>query len=276
MSGDPFLPRLCRVTRVRRETRDTVTLDLVPADGNPLPPFTPGQFQMLYAFGVGEVPISLSGDPGRSDRRTHTVRAVGAVTRALARLRPGDPVGVRGPFGRGWPLKGAEGMDLVLVAGGLGLAPLRPALYAVLARRSAFGRVALLYGARTPADLLYRRELERWRGRADLQVEVTVDRADPSWRGDVGAVPRLLERVPLEPGKTLALLCGPEGMMRFTARALLERGVPPERVFVSLERNMQCAVALCGHCQLGPTLVCRDGPVYSWKEVEPLLGVREV
>ena len=270
MAPEPF-----RVVRRSRETVDTWTLELEPAGGEPIVP-APGQFTMLYAFGVGEVPISSSGDPTRPERLVHTVRAVGAVTEAICATRPGGIVGVRGPFGTAWPVAEAEGSDLVIVAGGIGLAPLRPALYATLARREAYGSVVLLVGARTPGDLLYAKQLERWRSRFDLEVGVTVDTATGDWRGRVGVVTKLVPRAGFDPESAYALVVGPELMMRYTVEALLARGMQKERIFLSMERNMRCGVGHCGHCQLGPALVCRDGPVFPLDELERLLEVREL
>lgn len=275
MRDHVLLPARYRVARMRRELRDTYTLELVPLDGPP-PAFAPGQFAMLYTFGVGEVPISISGDPARPDVVVHTVRAVGAVTRALCGLRPGAVVGVRGPFGRPWPVSEAEGSDIVLVAGGLGLAPLRPVVHHILAQRERYGRVSLLYGARSPRDILYRQQLARWRGRLDLEVAISVDSAPADWRGQVGVVTTLIPRASFDPPETVGLVCGPEVMMRFTLRELLQRGVPPERLFLSMERSMQCAVRLCGHCQFGPAFVCADGPVFPYPAVARLLAIREV
>ncbi len=272
---DPMIPQPWRVVRVRRETHDTKTLELEPIDG-PGFHFAPGQFNMLYAFGIGEVPISISGDPAEPHRLVHTVRAVGAVTKALCGLKRDSVIGVRGPFGSAWPLEAAEGSDIVIVAGGIGLAPLRPALYHVLANRGKYGNVALLYGTRTPQDLLYLKELEKWRGRFDLQVEVTVDHAGEGWFGHVGVVTTLIPRAHIDPDETVALVCGPEIMMRFTVKALEERGVPPENVYISLERNMKCAVGLCGHCQFGPEFICKDGPVFRFREIERFFRVREI
>jgi anaerobic sulfite reductase subunit B len=266
-------PQLFRVRTRRRETHDTWTLRLEPVDGNG-PDVRPGQFTMVYSFGVGEVPISFSGDP--RGPLVHTVRAVGAVTSAICDARRGAVLGIRGPFGNEWPVAGAAGGDVVVVAGGIGLPPLRPALYEILHRRRDFRDVALLYGARTPDDLVFRRELERWRARGDVQVEVTVDAAVEPWRGKVGVVPKLIEGARFDPAATTAFIVGPEIMMRFSAQALLDRGVPPSRIFVSMERNMQCGVGHCGHCQLGPTLICRDGPVYRWDVLTPLLTAREL
>ncbi|BAS26441.1 FAD/NAD(P)-binding protein [Limnochorda pilosa] len=272
----PLLPRPFRVQGVERETADTWTLTLVSADGKAAPAFLPGQFAMLYAFGVGEVPISLSGDPDRPGELSHTVRAVGSVTRALAAARPGDLLGLRGPYGTAWPLEEAEGQDVVVVAGGIGLAPLRPAILRLLARRERFGRVHVLYGARSPAELLFVKDLERWRARLDAEVRITVDRGDESWRGPEGVVTTLFRHLHPEPERTVALVCGPEVMMRFAAPGLVELGLEPARVHLSLERNMSCGVGLCGHCRFGPFLVCRDGPVFSLEQVGGMLGVREL
>jgi len=279
-----MLPRPYVVVRRWNETADTFTVELRPArDVAPdapqaaVPPaFRPGQFNMLYAFGAGEVPISISGDPADGEHLIHTVRTVGAVTRHLSALGPGDWVGVRGPFGSAWPLGEAEGRDLVIVAGGIGLPPLRPVLYQVLARRERYGRVALLYGARRPAEMVFVDELRNWRSRLDLDVAITVDRANESWKGSVGFVTTLIHRVPVDTTEAVAMICGPELMMRFAALELLQRGVAEQRIHVSVERNMKCGVGLCGHCQFGPSFVCRDGPVYPFANVKDLLKVAEV
>jgi NAD(P)H-flavin reductase len=238
--------------------------------------FGPGQFNMLYAFGLGEVAISISGDPAEQDRIVHTVRAVGAVSGALARLRRGAVIGLRGPYGSCWPVAEAEGSDVVMVAGGLGLAPLRPVIYRVVARRERYGRVVLLYGGRGPSDILYRRDLEKWRQRLDVDIEVTVDHAAADWRGNVGVVPALISRISFDPRHTVALVSGPEIMMRFTIAALRDRGVSNDQIHVSMERNMKCAVGLCGHCQFGPSFACRDGPVFRLDRVAPLFNLLEI
>lgn len=271
-----MVPQPFRLVRTWRETRETFTLEIEPADRVQDLTFAPGQFNMLYVFGKGEVPISISGNPAKPRTYVHTTRMVGAVTKGMGQLGPGDFIGVRGPFGRPWPLKEATGHDVVLVAGGIGLAPLRPALYYILARRSEYGRVVLLYGARTPDDLLYQRELQRWRARFDLDVYVTVDRVTGDWRGHLGVVTLLIPRAPFDPARTAAFICGPEVMMRFTVQELLQKGVPPAKIFVSLERNMKCGMGICGRCQLGPFLVCRDGPVFSFEQIAPLFGKSEV
>lgn len=277
-AADPglWLPRPYRVSRCKRELSDTFTLELLPADGEAMPAFRPGQFNMLYAFGLGEVPISISGDPDAIGPLVHTIRAVGPVTEAMRVLQPADEIGVRGPFGSHWPVADAEGMDLVIVAGGVGLAPLRPAIYHALRHRRRYGRVCVFYGARTPDDILFKTELKRWRGEFDMLVEVTVDRATRDWAGKVGVVTRLVEGGGYDPLHTVALMCGPEVMMRYTSRALEARGVARERMYLSLERNMKCAVGLCGHCQFGPHFVCKDGPVFRLDAIESLLAVDEL
>jgi NAD(P)H-flavin reductase len=274
--ADPMRPRPFRVQRVVRENADTFTLALAPVAGTAPCAFAPGQFNMLYVFGVGEIPISISGDPRQPEAFLHTTRVVGAVTKALCHLPRGAMVGLRGPFGRGWPVAEAAGQDVVLVAGGIGLAPLRPAVYELLANRDRYGKVVLLYGTRSSEDLLYRRELERWRGRFDLEVHVTVDRALRDWRGHVGVVTLLVHRAPCDPDNTVAMVCGPEVMMRFAATELQKRGVARERLFLSMERNMKCAVGFCGHCQFGPRFICKDGPVVRFDAVHPWIEHREI
>ncbi|MCS6903682.1 MAG: FAD/NAD(P)-binding protein, partial [Candidatus Bipolaricaulota bacterium] len=246
-------------------------------EGSGVRAFAPGQFNMLYLFGVGEVPISISGDPAQPEVLVHTVRAVGAVTKAICALKRGEVVGVRGPFGSGWPLTEAVEHDVVIVAGGVGLAPLRPAIYHLLNHRSEYGRIALLYGARTPQDMLYKKELAEWRGRFDIQVEVTVDAAKPDeWRGNVGVVTTLIPKASFDPFHTTALVCGPEVMMRFTMLELQKRELRDEQIYISMERNMKCAIGFCGHCQYGPNFVCKDGPVFRFDRVKELFGKREV
>lgn len=271
---NPMLPKAFRVERVRKETPDTFTLELEPAGGPADYHFAAGQFNMLYIFGVGEVPISISGDPTKPRKLIHTTRAVGVVTSAMRRLKRGDMLGVRGPFGNSWPMVEAQGKDLVIVAGGLGLAPVRPALYYVLAHREKYNNVVLLYGTRTPNDILYRREIEKWRARLDIDVHVTVDRAIHPWRGNVGVVTRIIAKAPFDHLNAVALICGPEVMIKFTVLELERRGLSPDSIFISMERNMKCAIGFCGHCQWGPNFICKDGPVYRFSEVKPFFGQR--
>lgn len=270
-----MVPRPWRVVSRHQEAADVATIELEPIDGEGMR-FVPGQFTMLYAFGVGEVPISISGDPADSSRLVHTIRAVGAVSRALCAAVPGTTIGVRGPFGRPWPVEQARGGDVLVVAGGLGLAPVRPIVLSALADREHFGNLNVLCGARSPLDLIFRDELRSWLDRPDLALYTSVDRATPDWSGHVGVVTMLLPKVEFEPTETTAFLCGPEVMMRVTARHLLSLGVAAENIFVSLERNMRCAVGLCGHCQFGGDLVCRDGAVFAFSDVRDRLDVQEL
>lgn len=273
---DPMVPAPYRIQRVTQETDDTFTLELLPMDNGDGFSFLPGQFNMLYVFGVGEVPISISSDPADSPSLQHTTRVVGTVTRGMRKLKRGDSIGIRGPFGTQWPVEKATGHDVVIAAGGIGLAPLRPALYRLMAQRENYRRIVLLYGTRTPEDILYRRELEQWRGKFDLEIQVTVDRAASSWRGNVGVVTTLIARAPFDPSNTVALVCGPEVMMRFTAMELEKRGVTGDRIYLSMERNMKCGIGLCGHCQYGPTFACKDGPVFQFDQIAPMLGKAEI
>ena len=274
-SAPPMWPAGYVVGARKVESSDTVTLLLRPA-GDPIAPPLPGQFTMLYAFGVGEVPVSVSGI-GQDQVLVQTIRAVGAVTRALCAAKPGDMIGVRGPFGTDWQVSTAAGTDLLVVAGGIGLAPLRPVMLAALAARDrgVRGRVVLLVGARSPGELLFPRELETW-SRRGADVRVIVDRGDEGWDGRVGLVTALIQDAVADPARTTAFVCGPEIMMRLSAQALADAGVPARDIRVSLERNMRCGAALCGHCQLGPLLLCRDGPVVSYAEAVPLLAIREL
>ncbi|MFE3644179.1 FAD/NAD(P)-binding protein [Streptomyces sp. NPDC059169] len=264
------VPLPYRLVGRRPETADTVTLELEPV-GEALHAFAPGQFAMVYAFGVGEIPVSVSGMAG--ERLSHTIRAVGAVSRALCDLPTGSSVGVRGPFGTGWNAAAARGHDLLVLGGGIGLAPLRPLVHAVLAEPQVYGRVNVLAGARTPDDLLYGGEFPDWR---QPFCAVTVDRPTGGWTGRVGVVTSLIDEARFAPARTTAFVCGPEVMIRATARVLIHRGVRAGRIRVSLERNMRCATGHCGHCQLGPLLLCRDGPVVGHDVAEPLLAVREL
>ena len=272
--SDPLVPELLPIRKVTRETPDVFTIELDPSGvgfG-----FAPGQFNMLYAYGVGEVPISVSGDPAKTGRLVHTIREVGAVTRALGRLKRGDVVGVRGPFGRPWPVIEHRDRDVVIVAGGIGLAPLRPVIYEVLKHRANYRRFAVTYGARTPKDLLFRRELMHWAERRDMSFDVTVDRGDLEWSGTTGVVTRLLSRLYCRPERSVAMLCGPEVMLRSASRELIQLGYHADSIHVSAERNMHCGVGSCGRCQLGPHFICKDGPVFRYDAVNDILGVREL
>jgi NAD(P)H-flavin reductase len=271
-----MLPEVVRVKQRIQESQDTFTLqlDLSTIQARAYS-FLPGQFNMLYVFGVGEVPISMSGNPAETGV-LHTTREVGAVTKALAKLNAGDCLGVRGPFGSAWPLEQARGQDVVIVAGGIGLAPLRSLIYSLLNQRQDFGRLIFLYGARSPESLLFPTEVEQWQNRPDFQVLTTVDKSSiPTWQGRIGLVTQLFAHIKLDPQRTMAMMCGPEIMMRFVVRELEKRGQSHERIFLSLERNMQCAIGFCGHCQFGPNFVCMDGPVFSYERIKHYFNTRE-
>jgi len=271
----PWRVGMATISAITPETPGTATYDLAFDDPTVEYRFLPGQFNMLYLPGVGEVAISVSSDPAEPTKLRHTIRAVGNVTQAIARLKPGDKLGVRGPFGNAWPVDLIQGQDIVVVAGGLGLAPLRPAIYHLLRHRASYGRVTVLHGARTPRDLLFTGEYDAWRI-ADIDVQVIVNVGSADWKGAIGVVTTPLANMPLTAAKTSVLTCGPEVMMRFVAAGVINRGVRTERIFVSLERNMNCAVGLCGHCQFGPSFVCKDGPVFPYDRVQRLMLVENM
>ena len=272
---DPMLPRRFRIGRTRQDTRDTYTFDLEPVDGEPLV-YAAGQFTMLDAFGVGEAPISISGNPLVLGPVEHTIRDVGVVTHALITAPTGAVLGVRGPFGTSWDVTDAAGGDVVFVAGGIGLAPLRGAILELIAQRDRYERVVLLYGVRTPEDILFGDELRTWAKDHGIVVEVTVDNAQHAWRGRVGLVTQLVPRAGFDARRTTAFVCGPEVMMRYVASAVVDRGVRENRIRLSMERNMKCGVGLCGHCQLRELFVCVDGPVLTYDRLAPLLSCREL
>lgn len=270
---NPLLPQAVEILSWEEESEHVFTIETnaPPGYGG----FQAGQFNMLYVPGAGESAISISGDPGDPGILTHTVRAVGNVTGALRDLRPPQSIGLRGPYGQPWPLAEARGRELLLLAGGIGLAPLRPVLYAALAVAAQFKSISLLLGARSPAELLYAEQLQRWRSNERVRVLASVDTASQEWHGDVGVITDLISRAEFDPAQVVAMICGPEIMLRFCAKRLRELGVAPEAIYVSLERNMQCAAGFCGHCQLGPYFVCKDGPVFAYADVERYLMTRE-
>ena len=275
LTSDPWLTHTVRIAERTEEAEGVATYRLLRDDGGSPDAyhFLPGQFNMLYLPGVGEVAISISADPRSRERWAHTIRVAGSVTQSLARLQPGATLGLRGPYGNPWPVSACEGRDVILVAGGIGLAPLRPVIYEVLANRNRYRNVTVLVGARTPEGLLYPGQYADWKA-AGMELQTTVDRASPGWTGNVGVVPQLLDRMSLPaPQETVVLVCGPEVMMHFTVKSAQRRGVPVENIWLSSERNMQCAVGFCGHCQLGPTFVCKDGPVYRFDQIAPFLKV---
>ncbi len=275
--ADPMMPRLVRISRLEWETEHVYAIHLSLNDETLRGfRFKPGQFNMIYVIGVGEAAISISSDPHNSKSLIHTIHKVGTVTSALSKYKKGDFVGIRGPFGRNWPVEEARGKDVCIIAGGIGLAPLRPVIYTLFKNRKDYRKIYLLYGARTPQDLLYRVELEQWGRLYDAEIHVTVDRGDQSWKGNIGFAAQLLTYIELDRKNTVSMVCGPEIMMKYTIEDLLEKGLPAENVFLSLERNMKCAVGFCGHCQFGPKFVCKDGPVFCYIETRHLLEKKEI
>jgi NAD(P)H-flavin reductase len=274
---DPMQPRRFRINNVTWETEETFTQELIPIDSGPTFTFKPGQFNMIYMYGVGEIPISISGDPENSSRLFHTTRVVGSVTQRLQHLKPSDTLGIRGPFGKGWPVGDVTGKDILIIAGGIGLAPLRPVVYHLLSHRDQYGHITLLYGTRSPDKILYYEQLKNWISHFDLlDVKVTVDHASGNWRGHVGVVTRLLSKAMFEPENTAAFVCGPEIMMRFVAMDLKKNKVPENQVYLSMERNFKCGLGFCGHCQLGSYFICKDGPVFTYDKIKSYLSLKEV
>lgn len=271
----PMQPVPFRVLKVQEEIHGCHTLTLQP-ECNIVSSFAPGQFYMLYVFGHGEVPISVSGNSCETGSLMFTIMTIGSVTKALCSVNVGDVVGVRGPFGNGWPLEQLKGRDILIIAGGLGLAPLRPMIYNLISHAADYGAINLLYGTRTPDMVLFQDELASWDDSNDMSVFLTVDSAGFDWQGDVGVVTELIEKTEINPAGTTALICGPEIMMRFTANALLGKGLASSDIYVSMERNMKCALGHCGRCQYGPHFVCKDGPVFAFDKVEHLFKVREL
>jgi len=273
---DAGAPHAATVTARTQEspTIFTLRLRLDDAAAQAAYRFAPGQFNMLYLYGVGEVPISIMSDPEERDGIGHTIRMQGRVTQGLAKLQPGDRVGLRGPFGRGWPLQEMGGRDVVLVTGGLGCAPVVSVIHYVLRRRERFGKLVIIQGVKHAEDLIWREHYDRWARLPDTQVLVAASEGAAFWPWHVGRVTELFGLASFHPENAVAMMCGPEGMMRVAADNLLARGLAESQLYLSMERNMQCAVGRCGHCQIGGAFVCRDGPVFSWGEVKALLAHR--
>lgn len=269
-----LIPTLFQVKAITHDTSDVFTLTLTATEEGKKMAFLPGQFNMLYHFGYGEAAISISGDPSNQDALVHTIRAVGSVTQRMRELKPGDEIGVRGPFGSQWPLL-IKDCDVLVIAGGIGLAPLRPALFDLAAHRSQYQDITLLYGTRSPEEIVYKKDLDRWQ-KQGIKVETTVDRADVSWKGQVGVVTALIKKNMKNPENTLVFICGPEVMIKFAVHELLGTKVDENHIFISLERNMQCAVGFCGRCQYGPYFLCKDGPVFSYAQLQHWLMIKEL
>ncbi|MFV2065948.1 MAG: FAD/NAD(P)-binding protein [Pirellulales bacterium] len=274
VATNPWMPHLVTIRDIRKELTGTSTYELEFDDPEVRAQyrFLPGQFNMLYLPGIGEAAISISSDPERHQTLYHTVRVAGGVTQALAHRHVGDHIALRGPFGSAWPMEAARGKDVVVACGGIGLAPLRPAIHHMINHRDDYGNVDLLYGARSPRDLLYTDQFDAWRD-AGINVTVTVDIGNDQWRGNIGVVPVLFYHLRIDPATTCVLTCGPEIMMRFVVFEALARKLSADDIYVSMERNMSCALGLCGHCQLGPKFVCKDGPVFTYRQMEPYMHI---
>jgi NAD(P)H-flavin reductase len=276
--ADPYLPIEAEVVDRLRESDTIFTLRLRVCDPGVRQTFRfePGQFNMVYLYGVGEVPISIVSDPEYEDLLDHTIRIVGRVTRGLARLRRGDRLGIRGPYGRSWPLERARGHDLTIVTGGLGCAPVVSVINYVLKRRTEFGFLTIIQGVKHSADLIWRERYVEWAKLPRVKVLLAADQGSAHWPWHVGVVTELLDQAPAEPGSTVFMMCGPEVMMRNAARIVSARGHADSDIYLSIERNMQCALGHCGHCQYGAPFVCREGPVFSYGQVKQILGERGV
>jgi NAD(P)H-flavin reductase len=236
--------------------------------------FKPGQFNLLSVPGYGEAAISVSSHPQNKEAIGHTIRLTGNVTYAIDRLGVGGMLGVRGPFGSYWPLDQLKGKDIYIAAGGIGLPPLRPVIYEIIDNRSDYGKVVLIYGARTPENLQFAEEYGTWED-GGIELMVCVDSCDDTWSGLVGVVPMLFYSLRIDPKKGALLTCGPEIMIHFAVYEAIARRIPRDLIFVSLEKNMKCGYGSCGHCQLGPYFVCKDGPIFDYEQIGPYLEVED-
>ena len=265
--SSPYLPRVARVEDVRKFTDKEKYLRFRMEDGAGVE-YRAGQFMEVGVFGKGEAPISICSAPGKGDGLEMCIRNVGDVTAALHALKIGDAVGMRGPFGNGFDMGTAAGMDLLFVAGGLGMAPCRGFILAALNDRSKFGRVTILYGAKTPPDLLFTEDLKEWAGRKDAEMHVTVDRPDKDWKGNAGVITTLFKKLhKVDPANTAAFIIGPPIMFKFAVLEALAMGMRKNHIYCSLERRMKCGMGKCGHCQIRNVYVCQDGPIFSYNEV---------
>ncbi|MDH5710225.1 MAG: FAD/NAD(P)-binding protein [Gammaproteobacteria bacterium] len=236
--------------------------------------FEPGQFNMLYLYGVGDVPISIVNDPLDSHIIDHTIRVVGRVTRGIDKLKAGDRIGLRGPYGRGWPMQQSSGKDVVIVTGGLGCAPVVSVINYIEQRREEFGRLNIVQGVKHTADLIWKERYDKWRNLPNTKVLLAADVGEALWPWHVGPVTSLFDQLMFNPDNVAVMMCGPEGMMRVVCRHMLDKGVPESQLFLSMERNMQCAIGHCGHCQYGSKFICKDGPVFSYDKVRKLFQTK--
>lgn len=276
LSRDVWEPIPYVVTGKHRENDKLLTLTLSPTGASTINPIQPGQFNMIYAFGVGEIPISTGSLLVPEKSLSHTIQDVGPVSKTLTQISVNDVVGVRGPFGTSWPVEKAKGKDVVIMAGGVGLCPLRPLIESILKERDQFGQVNVLYGTRDPDNIIYHQDMISWQSDPTLNFHITVDHAFSQWRGNVGVVTQLIDKAVFDPENTIVYICGPEVMMRFSAYACLNMRIPENQIYISMERNMKCAFGLCGHCQFGPYFVCKDGAVFPYSSIASYLKVQEL
>lgn len=262
---DPYTPMLCRVIDNVRESMDVFSITLEAPLERPYR-FKAGQFNMLYGFGIGESAISISSSPQAHETITHTIRTVGSVTNHLAKLKTGDMLAIRGPYGTAWPITQAKGKSVLLIAGGIGIAPLKPVIHELIKHRSLYKNITVLYGTRTPNDLIFQSEYSDWK--KNITFDYIVDHADLNWHGNIGVVTSLIQSHLNEPQDTVIMMCGPEVMMRFCLLECVQSGVPVSNIYLSMERNMQCGFGQCGHCQWGPYFICKDGPVMQFSAIE--------
>ncbi|WP_148338834.1 FAD/NAD(P)-binding protein [Aquicella siphonis] len=269
---DPYLPVEAEVVKCTHESSSIFTLHVSFAERHHhhLYSFYPGQFNMVYLYGVGEVAISIVSDPEETHIISHTIRALGRVTRALQRLQPGDRIGIRGPFGRGWPLHKVQGKDIVVVTGGLGCAPTVSIINYILARRNQYGNLKILQGVKHSDDFIFRKQYEKWQQSPHTEIHIAADQAGPKWPWNVGYVTDMIQTLELNPDKTICMMCGPEMMMHTAISALDRQGIPEQAIYLSMERNMECGIGHCGHCQYGGLFVCKDGPVFAYPEIKGL------
>lgn len=272
---DPYLPIEAEIIECSHETSSIFTLHLsfIERHRHHLFAFHPGQFNMVYLYGVGEVAISIVSDPDEKHVISHTIRAIGRVTKALQKLKPGDRVGIRGPYGRGWPLHKVHGKDIVIVTGGLGCAPTVSIINYILARRSHFGNLKILQGVKHSDDFIFRKQYEIWQQAPYTEIHIAADQAGPKWPWSIGYVTDMIDILDLKPENTIAMMCGPEMMMHTAIHALNQKGISENDIYLSMERNMECGIGQCGHCQYGGLFVCKDGPIFAYPEIKALFNV---
>ncbi len=268
------LPKTAKITQHTQESRTIFTLETQFTKDTPHDSFYPGQFNMLYLYGIGEVAISIASDPAHKTHLKHTIRAVGRVTRALQNLREGDEIGIRGPYGNGWPLSDIQGKNLIIVTGGLGCAPTVSMINYILARREQYGEITILQGVKHSEDLIFRKQYALWQASPNTSVHIAADVAGPKWPWAVGYVTDMIQSLHLHPEETIALMCGPEMMMHAAVKALTMKGLPETAIYLSMERNMACGIGLCGHCQYGGLFVCKDGPIFAYPKIKALFSVK--